>query len=55
VLRGNLLLAGIAFAEVWYLMSVFKSSPLWTFITVANTMVILLALCLLLTVWFRSD
>jgi hypothetical protein len=55
MLRGNLLLAGIAFVEGWYVMSVLKFTPLWTFVTVAGTLAILMALFLLLATWSRSD
>ena len=55
MLRGNLLIAGIALAEGWYLMSALKFTPLWTIVTVAGTLAILMALFLLLTTWSRSD
>ena len=55
MLRGNLLLAGIALVEGWYLMSALNYTPLWTVVTVACTLVLLLALSLLLTVWFRRN
>ena len=55
MLRGNLLLAGIAIAEGWFLVSELKFTPLWTVATVAGTLVVLMALSLLLTTWFRSD
>jgi len=55
MLRGNLLLAGIALVEGWYLMSALKFTPLWTFATVAGTLAALMALLLLLTAWLRSD
>ena len=55
MLRGNLLLAGIAIIEGWFLMSVLKFTPLWTVGTVAGTLTLLMALSLLVTAWFRSD
>jgi hypothetical protein len=55
MLRGNLLLAGIALLEGWYLTSALNFTPLWTVGTVAGTLAALMALLLLLTAWFRSD
>ncbi len=54
MLRGNLLLAGIAIAEGWYLTSVLDFTPLRTFCTVAGTLTGLMALLLLVTAWLRS-
>jgi hypothetical protein len=55
VLRGNLLLAGLSILEGWFLMSELRFTPLWTIATVAATLVLLMALSLLVTAWFRPD